>query len=506
MAYFPGTSDPESGTSTAAYFSGPGGNFSSPWTGGTPMEGWNPQNIDTIFGDIARSGIGGESVGAQTLAGLRQAGVDDQTALNALWAGAAGAANPFWTGGSPTGIMRGVWQHAGVLDRLDNPSLVAAQQQQDQSIWQSQQQGGDDFFSGLGLPALMAAAAFFGPEVFAMGGGEAFLGNAAIEAGMLGGSAAGAVGAGSFAPFAGIVGDDAIATMIKAAEATGAGGWTEAAQQLGFASPEAFLSSINPEWANVAQQLTQGGTPGNDLATTAATGGGTFTWPSLPTNSLALNPQFAVTDTLANAASGVVSNPVNIAGFPGGAAATMGADGGITDWWKKLMAQMANDPLKSIQAGGGLLSTALNIGSGILGLNRASQIPRQTEALMARSDPFGPYRAQYAQQLSSLAANPGSVTSMPGYTFARDQGEQALTRKMAQGGYTGSGNEMIALKQFNEKLAGDWYNNEMTRLATLAGAGISPSGLGVLGMNGINAQNDMLSRALASIGYGVRGL
>lgn len=337
-------------------------------------------------------------------------------------------------------------------------------------------------------------------------GAPAMLGDAATELGMLGGSAAGSVGASSFAPFAGLTGADPIETMIKATEATGASGWTDAAQKLGFASPEAFLSSINPEWANVASQLTQGGAPGTDMATTAATGGGTFTWPGLSTNNLALNPNMALTDTLANAASGVVSNPVNIGGFPGGAAVAGGAaEGGITDWWKKLMAQMANDPLKSIQAGGGLLSTALNIGSGILGLNRASQIPKQTEALMARSDPFGPYRAQYAQQLSSLAANPSSVTSLPGYNFAREQGEQALTRKMAQGGYTGSGNEMIALKQFNEKLAGDWYNNEMTRLASLAGAGISPSALGALGMNGINAQNDMLSRALASIGYGVRG-
>lgn len=338
-------------------------------------------------------------------------------------------------------------------------------------------------------------------------GSPAMFGDAAIEAGMLGGSAAGSAGAASFAPFAGLTGADPIETMIRAAEATGASGWTEAAQKLGFASPEAFLSSINPEWANVAQQLTQGGAPGADLATTAATGGSSFTWPSMSTNSLALNPNMALTDTLANAASGVVSNPVNIGGFPGGAAVAGGAaEGGITDWWKKLMAQMANDPFKTIQAGGGLLSTALNLGSGILGLNRASQIPRQTEALMARSDPFGPYRAQYAQQLSSLAANPGSVTSMPGYNFARDQGEQALTRKMAQGGYTGSGNEMIALKQFNEKLAGDWYNNEMNRLASLAGAGISPSAIGSIGMTGINAQNDMLSRALASIGYGARGL
>lgn len=348
-------------------------------------------------------------------------------------------------------------------------------------------------------------------------GAPAMLGDAATELGMLGGSAAGSAGASSFAPFAGmspsmVAGADPIETMIKATEMTGASGWTEAAQKLGWASPEAFLSAINPEWANGAVQIINNlepgaaATSGADLATTAATGGGTFTWPGLSTNNLALNPNMALTDTLANAASGVVSNPVNIGGFPGGAAVAGGAaEGGITDWWKKLMAQMANDPLKAVTAGGGLLSTALNIGSGILGLNRASQIPRQTEALMARSDPFGPYRAQYAQQLSSLAANPGSVTSMPGYTFARDQGEQALTRKMAQGGYTGSGNEMIALKQFNEKLAGDWYNNEMTRLASLAGAGISPSTLGALGMNGINAQNDMLSRALASIGYGVRG-
>jgi hypothetical protein len=88
------------------------------------------------------------------------------------------------------------------------------------------------------------------------------------------------------------------------------------------------------------------------------------------------------------------------------------------------------------------------------------------QQLRKQSDPFEKYRAGYGQQLQALEANPGSITSRPGY----QAGLQAVQRGSAAGGYLGSGNEMAALAKYG----GGFYEQEAARLAALAGAGQTP--------------------------------
>lgn len=119
--------------------------------------------------------------------------------------------------------------------------------------------------------------------------------------------------------------------------------------------------------------------------------------------------------------------------------------------------------------------------SGLYGLKLANDA---TE----KSDPFGPYRKGYADKLQALEANPGLLKSTPGFL----SGQDSISRSMASKGYLGSGNQAAALQRFG----GDFYHQEAGRLATLAGANISPG-------NTYFNSADLASRSLAGIGYGL---
>lgn len=154
----------------------PAPSYGSPWA--NDKTGWDPANADALFDKYARSEAG--AVGSQTLAALREHGVSDQAAIDALWKGASESANPNWAGGSPTGIMRGIWQHAGILDKVDSAQLRAAQGKEDHDIWAGQQKNDDFGFGGvLGLAAL-AAGIYFG--VGAAGGAMMGAGEGALSA------------------------------------------------------------------------------------------------------------------------------------------------------------------------------------------------------------------------------------------------------------------------------------------------------------------------------------
>lgn len=106
----------------------------------------------------------------------------------------------------------------------------------------------------------------------------------------------------------------------------------------------------------------------------------------------------------------------------------------------------------------------------------------------AKSDPFGPYREGYAKKLQALEANPGTLRNTPGFFTGQDM----INRSMASKGYLGSGNQAAALQRFG----GDFYHQEASRLATLAGANINP------GNTYFNAA-DLAGRSLSNIGYGL---
>jgi hypothetical protein len=104
------------------------------------------------------------------------------------------------------------------------------------------------------------------------------------------------------------------------------------------------------------------------------------------------------------------------------------------------------------------------------------------------SDPFAKYRAGYGEQLAALEANPSSITSRPGWRA----GLEGLDRQMAARGYYGSGN----MDATRSRYAGDFYTQEASRLAGLAGAGQSPGA-------GQFQSAQLAGQSLASIGYGL---
>lgn len=131
--------------------------------------------------------------------------------------------------------------------------------------------------------------------------------------------------------------------------------------------------------------------------------------------------------------------------------------------------------------GNGGARSIFDIVSGIYGMSLANDA---REA----SDPFAQYRGYFGQQLMDLERNPSLITSRPGYVA----GLEAIGRNNAARGYAGSGNETAVLSRY----AGDFYGQEMQRLAGLAGAGQTPGA-------GQFQAAQLTGQGLASIGYGL---
>ena len=90
-------------------------------------------------------------------------------------------------------------------------------------------------------------------------------------------------------------------------------------------------------------------------------------------------------------------------------------------------------------------------------------------------DPFGASnRERYQSLLNRTYGDPSRISDLPGYTFARDQGEMAINRGAAKRGGFYSGNVLHELARYNQGLAGQYYDDEMERLIRLSGAGFTP--------------------------------
>ncbi len=91
-------------------------------------------------------------------------------------------------------------------------------------------------------------------------------------------------------------------------------------------------------------------------------------------------------------------------------------------------------------------------------------------------------------RLAALMANPGSITSLPGY----GAGIEAVQRGMGAGGYLGSGNMATALQQYG----GNFYNNAINQYSGLSQLGRGNSA--AYGMGSI----ELAGQAMNSLGYG----
>jgi hypothetical protein len=185
-------------------------------------------------------------------------------------------------------------------------------------------------------------------------------------------------------------------------------------------------------------------------------------------------------------------------GVTGGA--TTGA-GGIASFLQKALGiapgETAGIPdiLKKLGLDVGGVSGLASIISGIVGKNKADQTRDIAERAATMENPFGGERAHYAQLLRQLYADPSQVERLPGYKA----GLQAVERRMNSQGYGGSGNMMLALHDYGGKM----FDSEAARLARLAGADFAPGGGREL-LAGNSSANDLLSKALGSLGYGVK--
>jgi len=175
-----------------------------------------------------------------------------------------------------------------------------------------------------------------------------------------------------------------------------------------------------------------------------------------------------------------IGDPFIDGGFTGG------GSGGPASWM---------DSIKGLPWGA--IAKGIDVGAGGYGLLQARRMQKLAQMRAQQMDPFGPQRAQYAQQLQALMANPSSIENMPGW----QAGHTAVQRALAAQGYTGSGNAMAAL----QKYGGDFFNNQVQQLAGLAGANINPAAGADMAMQGEVNSTNLIGQSLGRIARGAAG-
>lgn len=142
----------------------------------------------------------------------------------------------------------------------------------------------------------------------------------------------------------------------------------------------------------------------------------------------------------------------------------------------------------------------LSVGSGLYGMYQGREMQQMAERAFGLSDPFGSQRGQYQTQLSQLMGDPSKIFEEPAYKAALEQGQQAVERRMAAQGFLGSGNMAVELQDHAMGTANQFFNERVSQLAGLAGAGIGPN-FGA-SLSGYGGGADLQSQGLASIGFG----
>ena len=71
----------------------------------------------------------------------------------------------------------------------------------------------------------------------------------------------------------------------------------------------------------------------------------------------------------------------------------------------------------------------------------------------------------YQNKLSQLLQDPSSISKMPAYNFALDQGNQAINRSAAAKGMLNSGNVLAELAKYGQGMASQQYGNQVNMLS-----------------------------------------
>lgn len=103
---------------------------------------------------------------------------------------------------------------------------------------------------------------------------------------------------------------------------------------------------------------------------------------------------------------------------------------------------------------------------------------------------------------SGNAAATAAFNNNPGYQFQKQQGDSAITAADAASGKTASGNEALALSNYNQGLAGTSWNNYVNSLQPFLGASNSAA-TGVAGVDtGLGNQLNASQMNLGNAAYG----
>lgn len=142
----------------------------------------------------------------------------------------------------------------------------------------------------------------------------------------------------------------------------------------------------------------------------------------------------------------------------------------------------------------GIASPALSIGSGLMNLSNASNARGNLSNVGATADPFGTSGGRGLADTQLQALLRGDVDNDPALKLRI----RAAQRAMGSYGQN-SGNMAVAAANAST----DWYNGRLAQLGQLAGAGFNPASGAQVGIQGVQASNQMQQQALAQIGFGL---
>ena len=142
----------------------------------------------------------------------------------------------------------------------------------------------------------------------------------------------------------------------------------------------------------------------------------------------------------------------------------------------------------------GWLPALMSIGSGIYGMTQANEQRRLAQQAIAGSSPWTSSGGAAGAGTALTNVIQGDFTNDPGYKAAL----QAAARTSSQqpGGFAAMAAAQAALK---------YQNDRIQALGPAAGVGFSPGAGYQTALGGMTSANDLASRSLGSIGYGVTG-
>lgn len=250
------------------------------------------------------------------------------------------------------------------------------------------------------------------------------------------------------------------------------------------------LGEIGAAAAGTAGAGMLGETAAADVATNYGTS--VLSGEGLLTPEVASLPALDSIGSAAGAAAGGVGNAY-AGSLTGQAADLMAAYGGN-------IGSVFNAPsiVDSIKTAASIAGPAMSIGSGLMGMDTALQ-QRKLAQLALNQQPnmwqASGGQQQATSQLMQLMNDPSAAAANdPAFKLMQ---ESALRANASQGQTSGAVAKGAAMA------ANDWYGQRLAQYGGLAGAPGNPVAGMQVGGSILGQSNDMMSRALASIGYGV---